>query len=74
MLGVLAVDPTTWHLPIIVCTAFRQLLPAPGANVQVEGYVLLENPFDLGVLLAHVQRLLAAAKRKAQAAALMSEG
>ncbi len=74
VLGLLAVDPTTRHLPVIVCTAFRQLLPAQVAHFQAEGYVLLEKPFDLAGLLAHVQRLLEVAKRTEQAAAGVSEG
>jgi len=69
VLGLLAVDPTTRHLPVIVCTAFRQLLPAQVAHFQAEGYVLLEKPFDLAVLLAHVRILLHAAMQPAQAAA-----
>ncbi len=58
VLGLLAVDPTTRHLPVLVCTAFRQLLPAQVSHLQGQGYVLLEKPFDLVLLLGHVRTLL----------------
>jgi DNA-binding response OmpR family regulator len=65
VLELLAADPTTRHLPVIVCTAFRQLLPAQVAHFQAEGYVLLEKPSALEVLLAHVRTRLNGAQARA---------
>jgi two-component system nitrogen regulation response regulator GlnG len=68
VLGLLAVDPTTRHLPILVCTAFRQLLPAQVSHLQGQGYVLLEKPFDLVLLLGHVRTLLDGVQARAGSA------
>jgi len=57
VLGRLAVDPATQHIPILVCSAHPQLLRAP-LPVAAQGYVLLEKPYAIEDLLAQVQALL----------------
>src|SRR3712207_118788 len=44
VLGMLAVDPATQHIPVIVCTAFRQLLPNHVAHITAQEYVVLRSP------------------------------
>jgi CheY-like chemotaxis protein len=62
VLGMLAIDPATQHIPVIVCTAFRQLLPAQLDHLDAQGYVLLEKPFTRDDLLGHVQRCVPIAR------------
>jgi DNA-binding NtrC family response regulator len=58
VLGMLELDPTTRHIPVIVCSAHQQLFRDQQALLQDKGYILLEKPFDVDVLLAHIARLL----------------
>lgn len=58
VLGMLMVDPATKAIPIIVCTAFQQLLGDQVTQLQDHGYPVLEKPYHVETLLAHVQTLL----------------
>ena len=58
VLGMLMVDPATKAIPIIVCTAFQQLLGDQVAQLQERGYPVLEKPYRVEMLLAHIQALL----------------
>ncbi len=58
VLGLLRVDPATQHIPVIVCSAHRQLLRAQASYVPAQGYVLLEKPFAMEELLAHIRAVL----------------
>jgi DNA-binding response OmpR family regulator len=61
VLGLLMVDPTLHHLPIIVCSAYRQLLDAQVAHLRTHGYVILNKPYRIEELLAAVHALLGGA-------------
>ena len=58
LLGILTRDPTTWHIPIIICTGHKELLGDQAAQLHHLGYRLLEKPFAPNTLLALVQSLL----------------
>lgn len=58
VLGMLMVDPATKAIPIIVCTAFQQLLGDQVTQLQDRGYPVLEKPYRVETLLAHIQTLL----------------
>ncbi len=58
VLGLLMVDPTLHHLPIIICSAYRQLLDAQEAHLHAHGYVILDKPYQVEALLAAVHALL----------------
>lgn len=59
VLGMLMVDPATQAIPIIVCTAFQQLLGDQVTQLRDRGYPVLEKPYRVETLLAHIQTLLA---------------
>jgi len=54
VLGLLAVDPATRHLPVIVCSGAHHLLAAQAVHLAAQGYVIVEKPFDLEALLRQV--------------------
>lgn len=58
VLGLLAVDPASAHIPVIVCTAFRQLLPDQVDHLAAQGYAILEKPIDTRELLSHIEHML----------------
>jgi DNA-binding response OmpR family regulator len=58
VLGLLIVDPVTRHIPVIVCSAHQQLLRAQETQLRAQGYVILEKPFPMVDLLAHIRALL----------------
>ena len=62
VLGLLAIDPATQHIPVIVCAAFQQLPPDKMALLDAHAYVMLEKPFVLDDLLTHVQRCIPIAR------------
>jgi CheY-like chemotaxis protein len=61
VLGLLMVDPILHHLPIIICSAYRQLLDAQEAHLRTQGYVILAKPYQMEELLAAVHALLGGA-------------
>ncbi len=61
VLGLLMIDPTLPHLPIIVCSAYRQLLDAQEAHLRAQGYVILDKPYRIEELLAALHALLGGA-------------
>ncbi len=65
VLGLLMVDPTLHHLPVIVCSAYRQLLDAQEAHLRTQGYVMLAKPYRMEELLAAVHALLGGAQAHA---------
>jgi CheY-like chemotaxis protein len=66
VLGLLMVDPTLHHVPIIVCSAYRQLLDAQEAHLRTQGYVILPKPYyRTEELLAAVHTLLGGAPARA---------
>ncbi len=60
VLGFLMTDPTTQQIPVIISSAYRQLLDAEEAHLRAQGYVLLDKPYRIEELLAAVQTLLRA--------------
>ncbi len=58
VLGLLMIDPATQHLPVIISSAYRQLLDAQEAHLRAHGYVIVDKPYRIEALLAAVQMLL----------------
>jgi CheY-like chemotaxis protein len=61
VLALLELDEATKHIPVIVCSGYMQLFRDQQSLLRGKGYVLLEKPFAVEALLAHVQALLAPA-------------
>ena len=61
VLGLLMVDPILHQLPLIICSAYRQLLDAQAAHLRTHGYVILDKPYRMEELLAAVHALLGGA-------------
>lgn len=55
VLDLLKLDPTTTHIPIIVCSTNRRLLDAKADYLQKQGIHALEKPFSLDDLLATIK-------------------
>ena len=51
-------DPTTAHLPVIVCTADVSYVREKAAPLLAYGYAVVEKPFMLDDLLAEMRHLL----------------
>ncbi len=58
VLGLLMTDPATQHIPMIICSAYRQFLGYQEAQLQAQGYVLLDKPYRVDTLLRAMARLL----------------
>jgi DNA-binding response OmpR family regulator len=58
VLGLLMVNPATRQIPVIICSAYRQLLGDQEAQVRAQGYVIVDKPYAIEVLLAQVHALL----------------
>ncbi len=58
VLGLLMTDPVTRPIPVIICSAYRQFLGYQEAQLQAQGYVLLDKPYRVDTLLTAIQRLL----------------
>ncbi len=58
VLGLLMIDPTTQQIPVIISSAYRQLLDAEAAHLRTRGCVLVDKPYRLDALLTAVQTLL----------------
>ena len=65
VLGLLMVDPATQQLPIIICSAYRELLGDQEAQLRTHGYLMLDKPYQIEELLAHVHTLLGGAQARA---------
>ena len=59
VLALLELDEATSRIPVIVCSGYMQLFRDQQSLLRGKGYVLLEKPFAVETLLAHVQALLA---------------
>lgn len=58
LLELLALDPATRSLPVIVCSADAPFLRAKEPRLRELGYATLEKPFDLDELLATIAAYL----------------
>jgi DNA-binding response OmpR family regulator len=58
VLGLLMIDPATQQIPVIISSAYRQLLDAEEAHLRTRGYVLVDKPYRIDDLLTAVQTLL----------------
>jgi DNA-binding response OmpR family regulator len=58
VLGLLMIDPTTQQIPVIISSAYRQLLDAEAAHLRTRGYAIVDKPYRIEELLAAVQTLL----------------
>ena len=65
VLGLLMVDPATQQLPIIICSAYRELLGDQEAHLRARGYVILDKPYSVITLLTHVRALLGGPQARA---------
>ena len=65
VLGLLMTDPSTQQLPVIICSAYRQFLGYQEAQVQAQGYILLDKPYRVDTLLTAIARLLAGDQARA---------
>lgn len=65
VLGLLMVDPATRYIPLIICSAYRQLLGDQEAQLRTHGYLILDKPYQIEELLAHVHTLLGGAQARA---------
>ena len=54
----LRADPTTAHIPVILCSADGRLLRERAAGIQALNGEMLEKPYDLEPLLARIHTLL----------------
>lgn len=59
VLGLLMVDPTTQHIPVIICSAYRQLPGDQEAQLRTHGYLILDKPYQIKTLVVQVRALLA---------------
>ena len=58
VLGLRMTDPATQSIPVIICSAYRQFLGYQEAQLQAQGYVLLDKPYHIDTLLTAIERLL----------------
>ncbi|MDP9314645.1 MAG: response regulator [Chloroflexota bacterium] len=58
VLGLLERDPTTCHIPILICSAHIAVLRDWAASLRDKGYDLLEKPFEPEELIAKLWNLL----------------
>ena len=65
VLGLLMTDPATQPIPVIICSAYRQFLGYQEAQLQAQGYVLLDKPYRVDTLLTAIARLLAGDQARA---------
>ena len=59
VLGLLMVDPATRYIPVIICSAYRQLLGDQEAQLRTHGYLILDKPYQIETLVEQVRALLA---------------
>ena len=65
VLGLLMVDPATRFIPVLICSAYRQLLGDQEAQLRTHGYIILDKPYQIEELLAHVHILLRGTQARA---------
>ncbi len=58
VLGLLMVDPATRSIPVIICSAYRQLLGDQEAQLRTHGYLILDKPYQIETLVEQVRALL----------------
>jgi CheY-like chemotaxis protein len=59
VLGLLMVDPATRYIPVLICSAYRQLLGDQEAQLRTHGYLILDKPYQIEMLVEQVRALLA---------------
>lgn len=57
VLDLLRLDPTTTHIPVIICTAAIQLIRENEQHLRAKNCEILIKPFDLDDLLDIVKRV-----------------
>ena len=65
VLGLLMVDPATRYIPVLICSAYRQLLGDQEAQLRTHGYLILDKPYQIEELLVHVHTLLGGTQARA---------
>jgi CheY-like chemotaxis protein len=65
VLGLLMIDPATAHIPVIICSGYRQLLGAQEAHLTAHGYVIVDTPYRIDTLLTQIETLLGATPARA---------
>ena len=65
VLDLLMGDPATRYIPVIICSAYRQFLGYQEAQLQAQGYILLDKPYRVDTLLTAIARLLAGDQARA---------
>ena len=58
VLGMLELDPVTQDIPVIVCSAHRDLLEQRAPYLEAKGHRMLEKPFRSEHLLAMIRQAL----------------
>ncbi len=58
VLGMLELDPVTQDIPVIVCSAHRQLLEQRAPYLEAKGHRILAKPFMPEQLLAAITRAI----------------
>ena len=53
------VDPATRSIPVLICSAYRQLLGDQEAQLRTHGYLMLDKPYQIEMLVMQVRALLA---------------
>ncbi len=51
VLGLLMVDPATRSIPVLICSAYRQLLGDQEAQLRTHGYLMLDKPYQIEMLV-----------------------
>jgi len=59
ILDLLRLDPTTSHVPVIVCSAATEVLQANAERLSAQNCDILPKPFNLDVLLEKVSKVVA---------------
>jgi len=59
VLDLLMGDPATRYIPVIICSAYRQLLGEQEAQLRTHGYLMLDKPYQIETLVEQVRALLA---------------
>ena len=55
LLDLIRLDPLTKHIPIVICSGATSLIATTERRLRRQGCTILEKPFELDVLLGHVQ-------------------
>ncbi len=60
VLGMMELDSTTKHIPVIICTAHSGAVRYQADHFRDKGYIVVEKPFAIDDLLAKIAFLLGA--------------